>query len=49
MTIVKCQDMVRFEEPGFEDPDVCCLKTSLLVKGVVGTGSAKGSADRGVC
>jgi hypothetical protein len=49
VTVVECQDVTRFEEPGFEDKDVGCLETSLLVKGMVGTGPTKGSVDQGVC
>ena len=47
MAVVEGQDVARFEEPGFEDEDVGRLKTSLLVKGMVGAGPTKGSADQG--
>jgi hypothetical protein len=41
MTVMECQDVVRFEEPRFEDKDIGSLETSLLVEGMVGTGLPK--------
>ena len=41
MTVIECQDVARFKEPGFEDEDIDSLEASLLVEGVVGAVPAK--------
>jgi hypothetical protein len=48
MAFVKCQDVQRLKEPGFEDRDVCCLKACLLMEAVVRAGAFKEFSEEGV-
>jgi len=48
MAVMECQDVVRFEEPLFDDMDLDRFKTSLLVEGVAVMGLPKAPRIREV-